>query len=104
RSVRALSYEAPVNGEDVQLSIDLALQQYAERLLQTQLALKRLFTAKNPEVLYPDGTRGPLKKDLAVDTEVHCSAPAGSTVVLDNATGAVVAMASYPTFDNRWFT
>jgi penicillin-binding protein 2 len=104
RIVRQLSYEAPVNGEDIQLSIDMPLQQYAERLLQTQLALKRLFTAQNPEVLKPDGTRGPLDEQLAVGTEVHFPAPAGSTVVLDNATGAVMAMASYPTFDNRWFT
>ena len=37
RIVRVISYEAPVNGLDVQLSIDLDLQQYAERLLQTQL-------------------------------------------------------------------
>jgi len=104
RITRQLSYEAPVNGEDIQLSIDMPLQQYAERLLQTQLALKRLFTAQNPEVLKPDGTRGPLDEKLAVGAEVHYPAPAGSTVVLDNSTGAVMAMASYPTFDNRWFT
>jgi hypothetical protein len=30
-------------------------------------------------------------------------APAGSVVVLDHMSGHVVAMASYPTFDNRWF-
>jgi penicillin-binding protein 2 len=104
RIVRQLSYEAPVNGEDIQLSIDMQLQQYAERLLQTQLALKRLFVAQNPEVLKPDGTRGPLDEALPVGAEVHFPAPAGSTVVLDNQTGAVLAMASYPTFDNRWFT
>ena len=33
---------------------------------------------------------------------VNHKAPAGSVVVLDNTTGQVVAMASYPTFDNRW--
>jgi penicillin-binding protein 2 len=104
RIVRQLSYEAPVNGEDVQLSIDLDLQQYAERLLQTQLALKRLFTAANPEITKPDGTKGPLDEQLAVGTQVHYPAPAGSTVVLDNQTGSVLAMASYPTFDNRWFS
>ena len=50
RIVREISYEAPVNGMDIQLSIDLDLQQYAERLLQTQLRLKRQFTVANPEV------------------------------------------------------
>jgi penicillin-binding protein 2 len=104
RIVRQLSYEAPVNGEDVQLSIDLPLQQYAERLLQTQLALKRLFVAVNPEVTRPNGEKGPMDPDLAVGTQVHYKAPAGSIVVLNNATGQVAAMASYPTFDNRWFT
>ena len=49
RIVREISYGAPVNGMDVQLSIDLDLQQYAERLLQTQLRLRRQFTP-NPMV------------------------------------------------------
>jgi penicillin-binding protein 2 len=104
RIVRELSYEAPVNGEDVQLSIDLDLQQYTERLLQTQLSLKRLFTVPNPEVTKPDGTKGPQDPSRPVGAMVRYPAPAGSTVVLDNQTGAVIAMASYPTFDNRWFS
>ena len=73
-------------------------------MLQTQLALKRLFVAKNPEVDKPDGTRGPLNPNLAVGTEVHYPAPAGSIVAMNNQTGAIMAMASYPTFDNRWFS
>ena len=55
RIVREISYKAPVNGMDIQLSVDLDLQQYAERLLQTQLRLKRQFTVANPEVEKPDG-------------------------------------------------
>ena len=47
----------PVNGKDIQLSIDLDVQQYAERLLQTQLRIQRAFTAPNPIVKKPDGTR-----------------------------------------------
>ncbi len=104
RIVREISREEPVNGMDVQLSIDLQLQQYTERLLQTQLRLKRAFTARNPEVTKPDGTKGPLDPSLAVGTEVHYKAPAGSTIVMDNSTGQILAMASYPTFDNRWFS
>ena len=61
RIVREISYEAPVNGMDVQLSIDLEYQQYAERLLQTQLRLRRQFTVANPEVerFQHDGTVRP---------------------------------------------
>ena len=70
RIVREISYKAPVNGMDIQLSIDLDLQQYAERLLQTQLRLKRQFTVANPEVtrIRADGTEetAPLDPSLAV--------------------------------------
>ena len=31
-------------------------------------------------------------------------APAGSVVAMNHNTGQVMAMASYPTFDNRWFS
>ena len=102
--MREISYEAPVNGMDVQLSIDLDLQQYAERLLQTQLRQRRGVTAGNPEVTKPDGQRGPLDPSLPVGAQVHYEAPAGSVIVMDQHSGQVAAMASYPTFDNRWFS
>lgn len=104
RIVRELRRTEPVNGMDIQLSIDLDLQQYTERLLQTQLALRRAFTARNPEVEKPNGTRGPQDPSLPVGAEVHYKAPAGSTIVMNNQTGQIMAMASYPTFDNRWFS
>ena len=34
---------------------------------------------------------------------VPYKAPAGSVIVMDYTTGQVQALASYPTFDNRWF-
>ena len=34
---------------------------------------------------------------------VSLQAPAGSVIVMNNSTGQVLAMASFPTFDNRWF-
>ena len=107
RIVREISYEAPVNGMDVQVSIDLDYQQYAERLLQTQLRLRRQFTVANPEVerFQQDGTvrLEPMDPSLAVGTQVAYKAPAGSVTVMDQQTGQIIAMASYPTFDNRWF-
>ena len=41
---------------------------------------------------------------LAVGTQVAYKAPAGSVTVMNHQTGQIAAMASYPTFDNRWFT
>ncbi|CAN5798772.1 penicillin-binding protein 2 [soil metagenome] len=100
-----LSYRAPVNGQDIQLAIDLDVQQYAESILQTQLQFRRNFTAKNPivEKVQADGSivRGPIDPDAPAD--VPYKAPAGSVVVMDQTNGQVAAMATYPNFDNRWF-
>ena len=104
RIVRTISYRPPVSGEDLQLSIDLDLQQYAERLLWTQLQLRRAVVVENPEVEKPNGELGPLDPNLAVGTLVNYKAPAGSITVLDQQTGQIAAMASYPRFDNRWFS
>ena len=106
RIVREIRRTEPVNGMDIQLSIDLDLQQYTERLLQTQLRRMRnpALCQRNPEVDKPNGTRGPLDPNRAVGACVAYKAPAGSTVVMNNQTGQIMAMASYPTFDNRWFS
>jgi len=106
RIVREIRRTEPVNGMDIQLSIDLDLQQYTERLLQTQLRRMRdpIFCQRNPEVDQPNGTRGPLDKSRPVGACVPYKAPAGSTVIMNYQTGQVMAMASYPTFDNRWFS
>lgn len=106
----------PVAGFDVQLSIDLDYQQFAEQALETELRSRRDLPFQ------PDGDhapRNPLDPLTKFDTRVffktlpdgtkdyypeyvNHKAPAGSVVVLDNRNGQVVAMASYPTFDNRW--
>lgn len=73
---------APVQGNDVVLSIDLDVQRVAEQSLAEGLLAAR------SEAFEEDGVRvGLLKAD------------AGSVVVLDAKAGTVVAMASYPTFD-----
>ncbi len=103
RIVREIGRTEPVDGKDIQLSIDLDVQQYAERLLQTKLQLQRSFTAPNPIIEDPlDGTRH--RMDLNSGPTVHYEAPAGSVIVMNHQTGQIIAMASYPTFDNRWFS
>lgn len=90
RVLRTVEYVPPVPGRDVQLTIDLELQQFAEQALETQLRLRRTATP------YSD------KEDLRHYTTFY-KAPAGSVVVEEHGTGRIVAMATYPTFDNRWF-
>jgi len=101
RPVRVISEVPPINGKDVQLTIDLEVQQFAEQSIETTLELRRTQLAPNPIVKKPDGSRE--RMDLTKGEEVLFKAPAGSSVVLNYLTGEVIAMASYPTFDNRWF-
>lgn len=101
RPVRLVEEVPPINGFDIQLSIDLDMQQYVEQALQTSLVARRGQPAPNPEVVRPNGERERL--DPTQGETVPFSAPAGSAVLMDYSTGQVRAMASYPTFDNRWF-
>jgi penicillin-binding protein 2 len=78
RPLRVLDRRAPAQGEDVVLTIDADVQQAAEAALADGLAAARS---------RPDADGGsPLVAD------------AGSAVALDPRSGAVLAMASYPTF------
>jgi len=95
RILRLIERKEPIPGKDIQLSINLDIQQFAEQALQNELLVRRRTEAPTvlsfgqPDPAYPEIT--------------YYKAPAGSTVVLNHETGEVVAMASYPNFDNRWF-
>jgi penicillin-binding protein 2 len=95
RILRLIERKEPIPGNDIQLSINLDIQQFAEQALQNELLVRRRTEAPTvlsfgqPDPAYPEIT--------------YYKAPAGSTVVLNHETGEVVAMASYPNFDNRWF-
>jgi len=95
RILRLIERKEPIPGNDLQLSINLDIQQFTEQALQTEMMVRRRTEAPNvlsfgqPDPAYPEVT--------------YYKAPAGSTVVLNYETGEVVAMASYPNFDNRWF-
>ncbi len=99
--VRILEEVDPINGYDIQLTIDLEYQQYAEQVLETTLKLRRTQTAPNPEIKKPDGSRE--KMDVTKPDTVFLKAPAGSQIIMDYSNGEIIAMASFPTFDNRWF-
>ncbi len=101
RPVRVVEEVPPINGYDVQLTLDLDVQVYVEQALETSLRSRRSVYASNPLVRQPDGTYGPL--DPTQPDAVPYKSPAGSAIVKRFDTGEVIAMASYPTFDNRWF-
>ncbi len=116
RVVREVSRVEPVPGKDIQLTIDLEVQQYAELALETQLRLRRQTTetslmAKNPkdkkgEFIFTEEDLKPGERFYTDDKGVQWvpyKAPAGSVVVENHANGDIIALASYPTFDNRWF-
>lgn len=104
----------PIAGRDVQLTIDLELQQYAEQALETKLLQRRSLptdilgqdiAAHNPiDPKLPDGNTRVYAKSTEFGNQewIQYKAPAGSVVVEDNSNGEILAMASYPRFDNRW--
>ena len=102
RIVREISRTEPIDGSDIQLSIDLDVQQYAERLLQTQAGPAAGVHRAEPD--HREAERDRQRMDINSGPTVHYEAPAGSVIVMNHETGQIVAMASYPTFDNRWFS
>ena len=102
RPIKLLEEVEPINGFDIQLTIDLELQQYVEQMLETTLKARRPVQVGNPEVLNQENGRIE-RLDPTLGPLVNHKAPAGSAIVMNYETGQVMAMASYPTFDNRWF-
>ena len=94
--LRLMERVEPIVGNDLQLSIDMEMQYFAEQALETQLVLRRRVEAGNYRL--EDGTIDPARPE-----PVLYKAPAGSTVVMNHDTGQIIAMASYPRFDLRWF-
>ena len=107
----------PIAGFDVQLSIDLDTQQYAEQALQTELRIRRNLpedlnntdaAPHNPCDVKTNCTTRVFQQTLPDGSKVDYpewvqhKAPAGAVVVMNYQNGQILAMASYPTFDNRW--
>jgi penicillin-binding protein 2 len=83
RVLGVLGSQPPVQGHDLQLTVDLDVQKLAEESLVQGLA-----AAHNH---FDPSTGG------------HFRSPAGSVLVLDPRDGSVLAMASYPTYDPTVF-
>ncbi len=84
RVQRSLGGQAAVQGDDIRLSIDIDIQRSAEESLAQAIALAR----KSTDFL----------------TGKTFIAPGGTAVVTDPRNGAVLAMASNPTYDPNEFT
>ncbi|MBU97904.1 MAG: penicillin-binding protein 2 [Acidimicrobiaceae bacterium] len=86
-NILEITEEIPAKaGSDVQLTINIDLQSLAEKELERGLNLAR----QQPTKFEEEGV-------------VIFNAPAGAMVLLDPRDGAILAMASYPTFDPELF-
>ncbi len=110
----------PVAGNDLQLTIDLDVQQYAEQALEDKLKQRRFLstTDGDPDTaahniidpqekkINPNTTKRAYSSSKEYGTQewIQFKSPAGAVVVEDHTTGHILAMASYPTFDNRWLS
>ena len=84
---------APIPGNDVVLTIDINLQAKVERELQLGIE-----AARTEQITVYDAER-----QERAPTGEFFPAPAGAAVMIDPDDGAVLAMASYPTFDPQLF-
>jgi penicillin-binding protein 2 len=85
---QTLEREAPEPGSDVSLTIDLGIQRPAEAALARACARAAAEAAATAPAAAEPQTR-----------PAPCRPPGGAAVVLDVHTGAVLALASFPTFD-----
>ena len=76
--LQTLESQTPVQGEDVQLTIDLDVQRLTEESLTQGIEAARRAQER--------------------ETKKHFAAPAGAVVVMDPRDGSVLGMASFPTY------
>ncbi len=90
---RLLETKAATDGNDIMLTIDITLQEVAERALRdiiSSIHSKQEDLLRNNYEYYAR---------LRADTDAIKMAQTGAIVILDTSNGKVLAMASYPTYD-----
>jgi penicillin-binding protein 2 len=98
--IRELDYEAPTDGSDVMLTIDLNLQMVTEQALAD---LIEKISGNEAAAIQAAATE---YAKVAPDNDISKinTAKTGAAVVMDINKGQILAMASYPSFDPNWFT
>lgn len=98
--IRELDYEAPTDGSDVMLTIDLNLQMVTEQALAD---LIEKISGNEATAIQAAATE---YAKVAPDNDISKinTAKTGAAVVMDINKGQILAMASYPSFDPNWFT
>ena len=91
RTIREINRVDPVPGSDIKLTVNIDIQYLAELSLEQALLERRTDKYLTDIKANPDGK------------QFNWKAPAGSVVILDPRDSSVLAMASYPTYDQRSF-
>lgn len=99
--IRELSYEEPLDGNNVELTLDTRLQSVLETALRENIEIinaeqKKLYASEK----WQDSNA---KKLENLGDKKLQFAETGAAVVMDPNSGAVLAMASYPDYDLNWF-
>ena len=101
--IREISYQAPVNGNDIILTLDSRLQSVMQKALKANIeGINRYQQSQMAKSAWRNDNREELLKYEERGQEVQ-TATSGAAIAMDPHSGRVLALASYPTFDLSQF-